>query len=138
MLERPRLYWTLVLALTVAACTTTAGGGPRVDQSVLTAQQLDELGPGISAYEAIERLRPTWLRDRGVNSVSPAYADDTMPRLHIDQTPYPLDNLKSMRTNDIETIRFMGSGDATTRYGTGYVNGLIEVRTRLSRIPPGN
>jgi hypothetical protein len=57
--------------------------------------------------------------------------------VHIDQTPFALDNLKSMRTTDIETIQFMDSRDATTRYGTGYVNGLIEVRTRLSRIPPG-
>jgi hypothetical protein len=138
MLVRPRLQWTFVVALTLAACTTTGGGGPRVDPNVITAQQLEELGPGISAYEALERLRPTWLRDRGVNSPSPQYADDTMPRLHIDQTPYPLDNLKSMRTTDIESMRFMSSGDATTRYGTGYVNGLIEVRTRLSRIPPGD
>jgi hypothetical protein len=104
---------------------------------LITAQQLEELGPGISAYEAIERLRPTWLRDRGVNSASPAYANDTMPKLHVDQTPFPLDNLKSMRTTDIETMQFMSSTDATTRYGTGYVNGLIEVRTRLSRVPPG-
>jgi hypothetical protein len=127
-----------LLCLVVAACSTPGGGGgPRVDQSLLTAQQLEDLGPGISVYEAIERLRPTWLRDRGTSSPSPAYENDTQAKLHIDQTPYPLDNLRSMRTTDIETIRFISATDATTRYGTGYVNGLIEVRTRLSRIPPG-
>jgi hypothetical protein len=121
-----------------AGCSTTrAPGGARSDSGVLTQAQLEELGPGISAYEAIQRLRPQWLRDRGMNSPSPQYADDTLPALHIDQTPYPLDNLKSMRTTDIETMRFTAGIDATTRYGTGYVNGLIEVRTRLSRIPPG-
>jgi hypothetical protein len=60
-----------------------------------------------------------------------------MARLHIDQTPFPLDNLRSMRTTDVESIRFMSGTDATTLHGTGYVNGLIDVRTRLSRIPPG-
>jgi hypothetical protein len=97
---------------------------------VLTTEDLDNLGPGVSAYEAIERLRPVWLRDRGVSSPSAAYADDTLPKVHIDTTPYDVGVLRSFRTSDIQTISFMNGRDATTRYGTGFPGGIIEITTR--------
>jgi hypothetical protein len=135
MLTRRRLN-LIALSCTVAlsACAS-AGGGGRTDGSVITVEEIDLLGPGVSAYEAIERLRPTWLRDRGVNSMSPGAAGDTRPRVHIDTTPYSLEDLRSFRGTDVQTIRFMDARDATTRYGTGYVNGLIVVTTRNSRGP---
>jgi hypothetical protein len=131
--------WTVLLAsVALAACASAPGGARGSSSGSITAEQLDNLGPGVSAYEAIERLRPTWLRDRGVNSASAAYVDDTMPKVHIDRTPFGLDALRSFRTTDIQTITFMSGPDATTMYGTGYVNGLILVQTRSggSR-PPG-
>jgi hypothetical protein len=121
----------------MTACAASTGTGARSTSGELTAADLDNLGPGVSAYEAIERLRPIWLRDRGVNSPSAAYADDTLPRVHIDTTPYDVEALRSFRTSDIQTISFMDGRDATTRYGTGYVNGLILVTTRTGARPPG-
>ena len=130
MLKRHGTRWALLLAtLTLAACAS-APGGARQTTGAITAEQLDNLGPGISAYEAIERLRPVWLRDRGINSPSAAYVDDTLPRVHIDTTPYDLSALRSFRTSDVQQITFMTGPDATTMYGTGYVNGLILVTTR--------
>jgi hypothetical protein len=38
--------------------------------------------------------------------------------------------LRSIRTNQVEEIRHMSGSDATTRYGTGYGGGTIEVRSR--------
>jgi hypothetical protein len=129
--------WILLLAtVALGACASTAGGA-RSTSGAITAEQLDNLGPGVSAYEAIERLRPIWLRDRGVNSPSAAYVDDTQPKVHIDRTPYGLDVLRSFRTSDIQTISFMTGPDATTLYGTGYVNGLILVTTRTGGRTPG-
>jgi hypothetical protein len=37
--------------------------------------------------------------------------------------------LRSMRPSDVTVVEFMSGADATTLYGTGYVNGLIRVRT---------
>lgn len=137
MRKRLRHPWVvLVFTAAMASCAST-GGSSRPTSGVLTAEDLDNLGPGVSAYEAIERLRPVWLRDRGVNSPSAAYADDTLPRVHIDTTPYDLAALRSFRTSDIQTISFMDGRDATTRYGTGYVNGVILVTTRTGARPPG-
>jgi hypothetical protein len=129
--------WALLLAtLAVGACASS-GGGARQTTGAITAEQLDNLGPGISAYEAIERLRPVWLRDRGINSPSAAYVDDTLPRVHIDTTPYDLNALRSFRTSDVQSITFLTGPDATTMYGTGYVNGLILVTTRTGARRPG-
>jgi hypothetical protein len=137
MPTRLRHPWVvLFLTVAMASCAST-GTGTRSTSGALTAEDLDNLGPGVSAYEAIERLRPVWLRDRGVNSPSAAYMDDTLPRVHVDTTPYDLEALRSFRTSDIQTIAFMDGRDATTRYGTGYVNGLILVTTRTGARPPG-
>jgi len=130
-----RYSLALIAVLGLTACASGAGG-PRADSSLLTAEQLDALGPGVSAYEAIERLRPTWLRDRGTSSPNPSFAEDTQPRVHVDSSQFPIEALRSMRTTDIQSIRFMDSRDATTRFGTGYVNGLIEITTR-GQTPPG-
>ena len=45
--------------------------------------------------------------------------------------------LRAFRGSDVQTIRFMEGRDATTRFGTGYVNGLIVVTTRTARGGPG-
>jgi hypothetical protein len=137
MSTRHRLIPIVLFCIaTLSGCASTGGGGS-FDSDLITLEEIDRLGPGISAYEAIERLRPTWLRDRGVNSANPAFENDTLPRVHIDTTPYTINDLRSFRGTDAQSIRFMDARDATTRYGTGYVNGLIVVTTRNARGGPG-
>jgi len=38
-----------------------------------------------------------------------------------------------MSTDDIETMRYLSASDATIRYGTGYIGGVIEVTMRRGR-----
>ena len=44
-----------------------------------------------------------------------------------------LNELRLMSAENIETMRYLSASDATTRYGTGYIGGLIEVTTRRGR-----
>ncbi len=44
-----------------------------------------------------------------------------------------LADLNRMSTADIETMRYLSASDATTRYGTGYIGGVIEVTMRSGR-----
>ncbi len=85
---------------------------------------LDELVPlqQLDCYEAIERLRPNWLRSRS----------STPPRIMVDGSRQAggLDVLRSYRTSDIQEMRFISGTDATTRYGTGYDGGVIVLTTR--------
>jgi hypothetical protein len=41
-----------------------------------------------------------------------------------------LEELHSIRAADVESIRFINARDATTRWGTGHMGGVIEVLLR--------
>lgn len=79
--------------------------------------------PATSAYEAIQRLRPTWLQSR---------SGQVGPQVHVDGRPVAggLQMLTSIRSTDCRELRFRNGRDATTLYGTNYSNGVIEVTTR--------
>ena len=58
-----------LLALGVAGCASAPAGGrvPVANSDVVTRQELVESGAG-DLYQAVERLRPLWLRSRGIRS----------------------------------------------------------------------
>jgi len=121
----------LVLALDLGACASSGGGGtgaPRRNPNQLTAAELAEPSViSLTLLDAIQRLRPTWLRQRGATSISAG--GDTMPRVMINESPSSIETLRTLRPSDVSTAEYMSGADATTLYGTGYVNGLIRVRT---------
>ncbi len=133
-----RRYSLFVLALVVSACASspdtsfgeefeTAAAASRGNSRLIVRAQLEEFA-GRSAWDAVEILNRSWLRALRGGSISagPAYA-----RIVVDGIPRgELDELRSVNTNDIETMRYLSATDATTRYGTGYFGGVIEVTTR--------
>jgi hypothetical protein len=125
-LRRPNLWIIAVATIAVAGCSAPATG-PRGSPDRITRQQLESLEV-VSAYDAIQRLRPTWLQTRGPTSISGGVA---VPRVHInDSRTADLQELRSLPTTAVESMQFFSAADATTLYGTGYPGGLIEVRTR--------
>ena len=57
---------------------------------------------------------------------SPVYA-----RVYLDDLFYgEIESLYNIPSNSIERIEYLGSLDATTRYGTGHMGGVIRVTTR--------
>jgi len=56
---------------------------------------------------------------------------NTFPKVIVDGMPRgELDALRSISVFEIQELRFLNSGDATTRFGTGYAAGAIEVITK--------
>ncbi len=124
------LILALILAAVVpAACVTTgegeSGGWQR---NVITSEELEPFQQ-LTALDVIQQLRPRWLQARGAmnlrdsGQVYPRISVDGMPRGEIDQ-------LRTISGHLIREIRFLNSADATTRFGTGYAAGLIEIRTK--------
>ena len=111
----------LGLVLFVAACATGGSSGdttPRRFRNVIAADELAELAGSYSAYDAVQRLRAGWLSGRG----------GTPPRVLYDGIEVGnVDVLRNYRLEDIREFRFVAPSDATTRYGTGYGGGAIEV-----------
>ncbi len=134
-----RCAW-VVLALVVSACASSqntpfggeGGTATRASQGnsrLIVRAQLERLA-GQSAWRAVETLNPLWLRSRSVSvNYGPSYArvvvNGTVRRV--------LTDLYRMSTDNIETMRYLSASDATTKYGTGYAGGVIEVTLRRGR-----
>ena len=75
-----------------------------------------------SAYEAVQRLRPRWLTTRTGAS----------PMVHVNGnvTMGGAETLRSIRAVDVQEMRYMNASDATTRFGTNYISGVILVTTK--------
>lgn len=110
----------------LSSCATAGTGGVRSSPDRITREELEPL-ESLSAFEAIQRLRPRWLQSRGPTSLRGGPA---LPRVHLDQSPTQLDVLRTLSVSEVQSMLFLSAADATTRYGTGYPAGLIDVRTR--------
>ena len=118
--------YRLLIVGAVAACASSGAndGRPRYDANLITGEELSGRSDisDRSGLEAIQRLRPAWLRRTGFRNA--------LPSVVMDNQPYQLDILETVRPEEIESLRFLSPSDATTRYGTGYTSGVIEVLTR--------
>ncbi len=126
------LTLALLLALTPAwGCVSTKS--PHADGSEsagnrITFEQLQALPPG-SAYDAVQALHMNWLRSHG--STFTSSTGRTTPEIFVNGLPFG--SLESLHQIGIETIlemRYTSASDATTRYGTGYTAGIIEIILR--------
>ena len=115
-----------IVGLTLLAASCAAGGGseesgPRRSRNLITSEELTEVSEVGTVFDAIQRLRPNWLRGRGTSSV----------RVFVDGAPMGGTSvLRNYRVDVIRECRFISPTDASTRFGTGYGGGVIEVFTK--------
>jgi len=121
-----RVLMVGLLALPAGGCAARNANVPdRSDRNIISQAQIKEHG-FITAYDAVEALRSTWLRTRGTNSLNKptevlVYIDDN--RLGGVQT------LKQVTTSQIIQIRFVDGLTATARWGLDHGQGVILVVT---------
>lgn len=123
----------LVLIPVVSACASPGGadsGGTREitarrgSSTLIVRAQLADLASQ-SAYDAILTLNRRWLLPRRGSSLS---AGLTWARVVVDGvTRGEIILLAEYNTDNIETMRYLSAPNATTRYGTGFPGGVIEV-----------
>ncbi len=134
-MKRSVLAALLLAASTVGmACTTgsgTGGDGPAPAprrSSVITAEEI-ATSPTSTAFEAIRELRQQWLQARGPDLIT--VGGRPSPRVAIDGAIRGrLDELRAVRVENIQEIRFISASDATTRWGAGVLGGVIEIITK--------
>ena len=132
----------LVLALVLSACVSSAenplgdrfevfSAESRGNSRLIVRAQLAEL-PGETAWEAVERLNRRWLRSqRGASFTPDRGVVYNYPKVVVDGiSRNELEELRRISTESIENMRFISAADATTKYGTGFMGGAIEVTTR--------
>lgn len=114
--------------LTLGACA----GKPRhvtpQDRNLITADEIAKSN-ATNAYEAVERLRPAFLRTRGSQSLQ--NQEPPTPMIYIDGMRYgPLQTLSSIPAIGIVSIQYLSAIEATQRFGFGNEGGAIMITTK--------
>ena len=107
--------------------TTVASAGtsrPRKDPNVIFGDELASRST-LTARQAIEQLRPQFLRIRGTTTLGNAQTADVI-WVYFDGTRMgTVDVLNNIGVHEIREIRYLNPSEATNRYGTGHVQGAI-------------
>jgi len=115
------------LMLLVLGCASP--GETTSTSSSRTLTQADLLGTReATLYDAIQRLRPQWLRARGANLTGASI----LPQVYLDGSERgDIFELRQIPVLDVTGVSFMSASDAATRFGTrAGTGGVILVLTR--------
>ena len=126
-----RLGLVAALAVTIAltACAPPQAGSMRPrDGAVITQEEVEE-SLEASAYDVIVKLRPNFFMSRG--STSLRSDESRLPSVFLDGIDHgPISSLRAIPSSNIAEIRLYRAWEATTQFGTGYMSGVIAVKTR--------
>lgn len=119
------------LSLSLVACAGVHGAPADTspdDFSVLSRQDLGKLGH-LSAFEAVRRLRPTWLSTRGQSALVDPERENV--RVYLDNVAYgDVTSLKGIPVRTVGSMRHLDGHEATLLFGEGNAEGAILVNTR--------
>ena len=122
------------ITIIAAALIGLAGCGPHATHVVPQNRNLitsDEIARSnaTNAMEAVERLRPSFLRTRGAQSMQ--NTEPPTPIVYVDGMRYgTLQTLSTIPALNIFSIEYMNAIDASQRFGLGHEGGAIVVNTR--------
>lgn len=120
--------WLTLLAIPffALACATASGGGSGSDDSaknVLTAEQI-EAARVPTAYDAVDRLRRVWFRDRATGAAVSVYMDNQ-------RLQNGAEALRDIRAEEVAELQYLNGTDAVLRWGADARGGaIIVVRKR--------
>lgn len=130
-----------VLVLLVTACASAGSAGTSGTSDVITSEELRSVEGVSTAYDAIQRLRPRFLRGRtgtfGTRAAadplsrSSSAGDGSQVVVYLDGVRLGgVSELRRINADAVQEIRYLNGRDATTKYGTNVGAGVIEVDTR--------
>ena len=108
-----------------AAAASASRGPTSASRYLVTQDELSSVGDR-SAYEALQQLRPTFLKSRDTQTSRnpmPAPVDVFVDGGRTEG----IDALKNIRASTVKEMRFYEPQDANTKFGTGHNGGVIAV-----------
>lgn len=126
---------TLFLTLACAGATGTPSSGTstqmtRGSANVITFAEVENAPQdAATAYDIVSRLRPMMMRPR--NQTAGQRGDEFGVIVFVEDVRLgDVEQLRTVMRGTIYEIRYINATDATTRWGTGYSNGVILVRLK--------
>lgn len=120
----------LVAALLLAtACgsggMSTGAPGSQGRGNTITSEQMIAANSQ-NAYDAVQKLRPSWFSLRGPESITNSAPD--VPSVFLGGNRIgDIEALRNIRPEDVTEIRYYDAGEASARFGMGHSRGVIEV-----------
>jgi len=118
-----------ILAATACAsssngATGTGGSGGSTNPNVLSGAEIASSSwSQASIYEAVQRLRPTYLQSRGRAGNVPGAGDILAS---IDGGPLnPVETLRSLNAGQVREVRYLSASDAAQRFGVRANSGAV-------------
>ena len=119
---RPLLLGLVLLSSGTACGSRQAGTGARVDRSVITVDQIQQ-GGYRNAYDAVEGLRATWLKER-----PDGLTTQREIQVYLDNSRMGgVQMLRQIATAQIASIQFIDAATAINRWGVDHSLGVIMV-----------
>jgi hypothetical protein len=110
------------------ACATTKPKVPTRDTNVITESEINAAKVS-NAFEAVDRLRPAYLRSRG--RTRPNAGASAFARIYLDGQPYgDISTLRNIQIGQVREIHYYSGSEAMTRFGSQTGNGVIEIISR--------
>ena len=133
------VFATMVLVVSACASGSGTGGGAAGvrtgGSSTLITQDEIARGNYANALEIVENLRPSMLRPRGATLSNPntsgvsadQAASVNVVVFHDEVRLGEPGRLVTIPAGSVKEIRYINARDATTRWGTGFSSGVIQV-----------
>jgi len=125
-----RVFLIPALVIATFACAPTQTVSRRGQDSQLITEEEIEASRAPTAYEVIQKLRANFLSYRGETSLD-RRKSQPYPTVYVDGQEFgQLSSLRTIPASQVATIRLYRSWEATTKFGTGNMGGVIAVTTR--------
>jgi hypothetical protein len=115
----------------IVGCTPPAASSHGDDgKSQLITEDEIEASRAPTAYDVIQKLRANFLTYRGEASFDKS-TSQPYPTVYVDGQEYgSVGMLRNIPSSQVATIRFYRAWEATTKFGTGNMGGVIAITTR--------
>ena len=114
--------------VSLAACGAKTGHVAPQNRNLITADEIAKSNAS-NAYEAVERLRPAFLRTRGPQSIQ--NPEPVTPMIYVDGMRFgTLQSLTQVPALGIISIQYLSAIDASQRFGLGNEGGAIIITTK--------
>jgi hypothetical protein len=125
----PRFLLAALSAVFIACVPPPARSHTAADSQLITEEEV-EASRAPTAYEVIQKLRANFLSYRGETSLNRANSHP-YPTVYVDGQEFgPIETLRNIPASQVSTIRLYRSWEATTKFGTGKMGGVIAITTR--------
>jgi hypothetical protein len=124
-----RWLFALVPAVILACARPQLGPGEMSNSQFISEDEVAQSRES-NAYDVIHKLRANFLSYRGETSFDKSRSAP-YPTVYLDGQEFGSINiLRTIPTSEISSIRLYRSWEATTKFGTGNMGGVIAITTR--------